>query len=196
MDLRRLAWLWVTVLVAAIVIGCAQKTPPPSPPPPAPPPPPTAPPPPPPPPQQPPPPPAQPPSQPPRPLTEDEIFSRKTLAQLNAETPLAAVLFDYNQFNVRDDQRAVLQRNADYMRRWTSVRVTIEGHADQRGTSEYNQALGQRRANAVREYLAGLGLATDRMIVVSKGEEEPVCRDDTEACHARDRRGQFVIIAK
>jgi len=129
-------------------------------------------------------------------LTEDEIFSRKTLGELNAEAPLAAVLFDYNQFNIRDDQRAVLQRNADYMRRWTSVRVAIEGHADQRGTSEYNQALGQRRANAVREYLAGLGLAADRMIVVSKGEEEPVCRDDTEACHARNRRGQFVIIAK
>jgi peptidoglycan-associated lipoprotein len=129
-------------------------------------------------------------------LTEDEIFSRKTLGELNAEAPLAAVLFDYNQFNIRDDQRAFLQRNADYMRRWRSVRVAIEGHADQRGTSEYNQALGQRRANAVREYLAGLGLAADRMIVVSKGEEEPVCRDDTEACHARNRRGQFVIIAK
>jgi peptidoglycan-associated lipoprotein len=110
--------------------------------------------------------------------------------------PLAGVTFDYDQFNIRDDQRGVLQKNADYMRRWTTIRATIEGHADARGTNEYNLALGQRRANAVRDYLVGLGIAADRLATVSKGEEELLCAEDTEACHARNRRGHFVITAK
>ena len=110
--------------------------------------------------------------------------------------PLAEVMFDYDQFNIRDDQRGVLQKNADYMRRWTTVRVTVEGHADARGTSEYNLALGQRRANAVRDYLVSLGLTADRFVIVGKGEEEPVCSEDTDACHARNRRVHFVITAK
>jgi peptidoglycan-associated lipoprotein len=127
-------------------------------------------------------------------LSEEDLFRAKTLDQVTAD--LADVMFDYDQFNIRDDQRGVLQKNADYLRRWTSVRATIEGHADARGTNEYNLALGQRRANAVREYLTGLGLAADRFIVVGKGEEEPLCREDTEACHARNRRGHFVATAK
>jgi peptidoglycan-associated lipoprotein len=196
MNLRRLMWLGATVLfVALIVIGCSKKVPPPPPPPPAPPPAPTAPPPPPP----PPPPPAAPAPAPPpapKPLSEEDIFRQKTLAQLNAEMPLAEVMFDYDQFNIRDDQRGVLQKNADYMRRWTTVRVTVEGHADARGTSEYNLALGQRRANAVRDYLVSLGLTADRFVIVGKGEEEPVCSEDTDACHARNRRVHFVITAK
>lgn len=195
MNLRRLVWLTATVLVLAlIVVGCSRRTPPPPPPPPAPPPAETAPPPPPPPPA--PPKPTPPPPQPPRQLSEEELFAQKTLAQLNAEMPLADVLFDYDQFNVRDDQRPALQRNADYLRRWTSVRATIEGHADTRGTNEYNLALGQRRATAVRDYLVNLGIAADRFVIVSKGEEEPVCGDDTEACHAQNRRGHFIITAK
>ena len=196
MNLRRLMWLSATVLfVALIVIGCSKKVPPPSPPPPAPPPAPTAPPPPPP----PPPPPAAPAPAPPpapKPLSEEDIFRQKTLAQLNAEMPLADVMFDYDQFNIRDDQRSVLQKNADYMRRWTTVRVTVEGHADARGTNEYNLALGQRRANAVRDYVVSLGVTADRFVIVGKGEEEPVCSEDADACHARNRRVHFVITAK
>ena len=195
MNLRRsVGFPAFVLLVALTAAGCSRKTPPPSPPPPAPPPVATAP-------APPPPPPAQVPQQPPppqvqRPLTEDEIFARKTLEQLNAEAPLAAVTFDYDQFAIRDDQRAVLQRNADYLRRWPSVRVTIEGHADLRGTNEYNLALGERRANSIRAYLTGLGITADRLAVLSKGEETPLCTEDTEACHERNRRGQFVITAK
>lgn len=196
MNLRRLMWLSATVLfVALIVIGCSKKVPPPPPPPPAPPPAPTAPPPPPP----PPPPPAAPAPAPPpapKPLSEEDLFRQKTLAQLNAEMPLADVMFDYDQFSIRDDQRGVLQKNADYMRRWTTVRVTVEGHADARGTNEYNLALGQRRANAVRDYVVSLGVTADRFVIVGKGEEEPVCSEDTDACHARNRRVHFVITAK
>ena len=196
MNLRRLMWLGATVVfVALIVIGCSKKIPPPPPPPPAPPPVVTAPPPPPPPPPQPKPaPPPAPAPAPPKPLSEDDLFRAKTLDQVTAE--LSDVMFDYDQFNIRDDQRASLQRNADYLRRWTTVRVTVEGHADARGTNEYNLALGSRRAAAIRDYLVGTGIAADRLVVVSKGEEEPVCREDNDACHPRNRRGHFVATAK
>lgn len=124
------------------------------------------------------------------------MFAKKTLDQLNAEMPLTDVSFDYDMSIIRDDQRATLQKNADYMRRWTSIRVTIEGHADARGTNEYNLALGERRGNAVRDYLVGLGIAAERMVVISKGEESPLCTDETEGCFARNRRGHFIITAK
>ena len=195
MTLRRLVWLSALVLfVALVAIGCSKKVPPPPPPPPAPPPAPTAPPPPPPPPpQQPAPAPAPPPAAP-KPLSEEDLFRAKTLDQVTSE--LTDVMFDYDQFNIRDDQRPSLQKNADYLRRWTTVRVTVEGHADARGTNEYNLALGQRRAAAIRDYLVGTGIATDRLVVVSKGEEELLCREDTDACHGRNRRGHFVATAK
>jgi len=180
--------VYVSAVALVMVIGltaCAKKVPPPPPPPPAPPvvaaPPPAPP---------PPPPPAPAPApEPPRALTEDEIFARKTVEQLNAEMPLTDVMFDYDQSNIRDDQRATLQRNAEFLRRWQSVRVSVEGHADARGTNEYNLALGERRANTVKEYLVGLGIGTDRLVVVSKGEETPVCTEMTEECYKRNRRG-------
>jgi peptidoglycan-associated lipoprotein len=194
MNLRR--WVWLTTIVLVVVLtvtACAKKIPPPPPPPP--PAPPAAPAPPPPPPPPPPAPPAPAPA-PPRPLTEDEVFSRKTLEELNAERPLSDVSFDYDMAMIRDDQRAILQKNADYLRRWTTVRVTIEGHADSRGTNEYNLALGERRGNTVKDYLAGLGIGAERLVVISKGEESPLCTEETEACFARNRRGHFIITAK
>src|SRR5688572_14541102 len=175
MSLRRSVWLAVVVLLVAMTVtACSRRVPPPPPPPPEPPAPVVQPAPPP-----PPPPPAPAPAPAPRPLTEDEIFSKKTVDQLNAEMPLADVMFDYDQFVIREDQRATLQKNADYLRRWTSVRVSVEGHADARGTNQYNLALGERRGNAVREFLVGLGIAGDRLVVVSKGEETPACTEET-----------------
>jgi peptidoglycan-associated lipoprotein len=193
MNVRgRYSWLTTMVLLAVFVTACAKRVPPPPPPPP--PEPPAAPAPPPPPPPPPAPKPAPPP--PPAPLSEDELFARKSLDQLNAEMPLGDVNFDYDQSTIRDDQRGILQKNADWMRRWTTTRISIEGHADARGTNEYNLALGDRRARAVMTYMASLGIAADRMVVVSKGEESPVCTEMTEACFARNRRGHFVITAK
>jgi len=192
MNLRRCVWLTTIVLLVTLTVtACAKKIPPPPPPPPAPPAAPAPPPPPPPPPPAPAPAPA-----PPRALTEEEIFAKKTVDELNKEMPLADVSFDYDMSLIREDQRAILQKNADYMRRWTSIRVTIEGHADARGTSEYNLALGERRGNAVKDYLTGLGIAAERMIVISKGEESPLCTEETEGCFARNRRGHFIISAK
>jgi peptidoglycan-associated lipoprotein len=193
MNVRgRYSWLTTMVLLTVFVAACAKKVPPPPPPPPPDPPAAPAPPPPPPPPAPKP----APPPPPPAPLSEDELFARKSLDQLNSEMPLGDVKFDYDQSTVRDDQRAILQKNADWMRRWTTTRVSIEGHADARGTNEYNLALGDRRARAVMDYMASLGIAADRMVVVSKGEEAPLCTETTEGCYERNRRGHFIITAK
>jgi peptidoglycan-associated lipoprotein len=129
-------------------------------------------------------------------LTEEELFARKTLEELNAERPLGDVFFDLDQYSIRDDGRAVLQRNAEWMRRWTSTRISIEGHCDARGTNEYNLALGARRAAAVKDYLVSLGIASDRMVALSRGEESPVCFDEMESCWQQNRRGHSIITAK
>lgn len=188
---RTVGLLTLAVVLTLGAAGCAKKAPLPAPPPP--PPPPTAPAPPP----TPPPPPAPPPSAPaPVPLSEDELFNRKTLDQLNAERPLADVYFDLDESTVRDDARGPLQKNADWMKRWTSTRITIEGHSDERGTAEYNLGLGDRRGSAVKAYLVNLGIPENRIAVVSKGKESPFCTESNEACWQQNRRGHFLITAK
>ena len=185
------------LLTAFVAAACAKKVPPPAPaapPPPAPAPQAEArPTPPPPPPTPPPPPPAV---QPPPALTEEQIFARKSLDQLNAERPLGDIMFDLDKSEIRDDARPVLQRNADYMKKWTSIIVTVEGHCDSRASAEYNLALGNRRAAAVKEYLGSLGISGPRVTVVSKGKEQPVCSEENEDCWQRNRRGHFLITAK
>jgi peptidoglycan-associated lipoprotein len=119
-----------------------------------------------------------------------------TLPELNAQRPLGDVFFDYDKAELSDTARGTLQKNAAWLGKWTSTRISVEGHADSRGTSEYNLALGERRAAAVRDYLASLKIAADRMVIVSMGEEQPVCREETEACFGQNRRGHFVITAK
>ena len=188
--------LCYAAIAAILMIGleaCAKKVPPPAPPPPPPPPAAPAPPPPPPPAPKPPPP---PPAPAPKPPTEDEIFSRKSLSDLNSERPLVDVFFDYDKSDIREDAKAPLQRAADYLKRWGSTRVSVEGHCDSRGTNEYNLALGERRAQAVKDYLASLGVPADRLQQVSKGEESPVCTEEEEACFSRNRRGGFIFTAK
>jgi peptidoglycan-associated lipoprotein len=145
----------------------------------------------------PPPPPAPAPAPPaPAPLSEEELFARKTLDQLNAERPLADVFFDYDMSEIRNEARGPLQKNADWMKRWASTQITVEGHADSRGSSEYNLALGARRANSVKDYLVNLGIPANRITVVSKGKESPFCTDENESCWQQNRRGHFLITAK
>jgi len=129
-------------------------------------------------------------------LTEDQVFAKKTVDQLNEERVLNDVLFDYDASTLRDDARAVLTQNATYLKRWPSVRFTVEGHADSRGTAEYNLALGGRRADAMKDYLVSLGIGVERITSVSKGKEQPVCSEETEACWQRNRRGHHIITAK
>ena len=99
------------------------------------------------------------------------------------------VHFDFDRFDVREEDRALLQRQAAWLAKYPSVRVTIEGHCDERGTREYNIALGARRANAVKEYLVSIGVSSARVDTTSYGKERPICTESTESCWAQNRRG-------
>ena len=129
-------------------------------------------------------------------LSEDELFAQKTLEELNAEAPLKNVYFALDTSVLDDNARMTLQANAQWLTRWQSTHVFIQGHTDDRGTTEYNLALADRRAAAVKEYLANLGVSANRLVVVSKGEETPVCGEQAESCWWQNRRGMFLISAK
>ena len=103
------------------------------------------------------------------------------------------VHFALNQYNIEDSDKAVLGRQAAWLSKYPAVRVTVEGHADERGTREYNLALGARRANAVKEYLVSQGVSTARVETISYGKERPICTDSNEACWAQNRRGVSTI---
>jgi peptidoglycan-associated lipoprotein len=99
------------------------------------------------------------------------------------------VHFAYNEYNIEENDRATLQRQATWLGKYPSIRVTVEGDCDERGTREYNLALGARRANAVKEYLVSLGVSASRVETISYGKEHPVCSESTEDCWAQNRRG-------
>ena len=99
--------------------------------------------------------------------------------------------FDYDSAAIRPDAREALQKTADFLKGYPNVHVTIEGHCDERGSTEYNLALGQRRANAVKEYLVSLGIPADHLNTTSWGKEKPFCTESTEACYQQNRRGHF-----
>lgn len=103
--------------------------------------------------------------------------------------------FDYNAYNVKDEDRGTLQRQATWLQRYPQVRVTVEGHCDERGTREYNLALGARRANAVKEYLVSLGVSSARLDTISYGKERPMCTESDENCWAQNRRGVTTIVS-
>jgi peptidoglycan-associated lipoprotein len=124
------------------------------------------------------------------------MFRNRTLEQVNADKPLTDAFFDLDATNLDDTSRASLQKDVDWMKRWPTTKVMVEGHADSRGTNEYNLALAERRAAAVRDYLVSLGVSADRVTIVSKGEEQPFCSEDTESCWQQNRRGHFIVTAK
>lgn len=107
---------------------------------------------------------------------------------------LATVHFEYDRFTLSPEARNILSQNADFMRKNNAVNLQIEGHCDSRGSIEYNLTLGERRANAVKAYLASLGIPEARMSILSYGEEKPVNSGDNEAAHAANRRANFVPI--
>ena len=103
------------------------------------------------------------------------------------------VHFAYNEYNIQDTDKTTLQKQATWLNRYPSVQITIEGHCDERGTREYNLALGARRANAVKEFLVSLGVNTSRLQTVSYGKERPLCTQSNEDCWAQNRRGVSTI---
>ena len=108
----------------------------------------------------------------------------------------ADVYFQYDEDSLSDESRERLARNAELLRSQPQFQITIEGHADERGTNEYNLALGERRANAVRDYLGSLGVGADRLRTLSYGEERPVCTEVEESCWSQNRRAHMVVTGR
>jgi peptidoglycan-associated lipoprotein len=129
------------------------------------------------------------------PLPGDSVASR-SLDDLNRDSPLQPVFFDYDSADVNDAGRAALQADAAVLKKYSTWTVTIEGHCDERGTKEYNLALGERRAVAARTYLISLGLDANRLRTVSYGSEFPFDPAHDEGAWHKNRRAHFVITAK
>ncbi len=129
-------------------------------------------------------------------LSEEEIFMSKSLEEINREMPLRMINFDYDKYFVRDDAKSILDVNAGWLKKFTTVKVLIEGHCDERGTEDYNLALGEKRAKSALDYLVSLGIATDRMKMISYGKSQPLAAGHDEAAWQRNRRAQFTIIEK
>jgi peptidoglycan-associated lipoprotein len=110
--------------------------------------------------------------------------------------PLEDIHFALDQSDLTDQARATLERNSQWMRSHAAAKVRVEGHCDERGTVEYNLALGERRARVAFDYLASLGVAADRMKSVSYGKEIPVCQQSNEDCWSRNRRDHFAVTGK
>jgi peptidoglycan-associated lipoprotein len=132
---------------------------------------------------------------PPEPLREDSIASA-SLDDINRNSPLKPVFFEYDSSELAGDARGVLDANALVLKKYPSWTITIEGHCDERGTAEYNLALGERRAVASRAYLVSLGISADRLRTVSYGKEFPFEPGHDENAYVKNRRAHFVITAK
>ncbi len=113
----------------------------------------------------------------------------------SASSPLRDIYFDFNRYSLQPEARQTLKANANWLKNNPTRRIEIEGHADDRGTNEYNLALGANRAQAAKDYLATLGIASDRLSTISYGEELPVCKGQGESCWQKNRRAHFVIFS-
>lgn len=107
---------------------------------------------------------------------------------------LETVHFEFDKSNITADNKKILQSNADWIKKNANYKVQVEGHCDARGTIEYNLALGERRANAVKAYLVSLGVPTARLSVISYGKEKPLDPSDSDAAYAKNRRANFLPV--
>ncbi len=130
-------------------------------------------------------------------VDETEQPVEKSLQDLQKEFESAGLLgdvfFDYDKAELRDEAKSRLARNAEFLRTRPELIFTVEGHCDERGTNEYNLALGQRRAAAAVDYIVSLGLSSSSFRTISYGEERPFCNESNEACWQKNRRARFVI---
>ena len=118
------------------------------------------------------------------------------VAEINRRHYLEDVFFDFDKAEIREDQRSTLAKDADWLKRYPTVRFRIEGHCDERGTREYNLALGERRASAAKEYLVSIGIDGSRTETVSYGKERPFDPGHDEAAWAKNRRAHFLVTAR
>jgi peptidoglycan-associated lipoprotein len=125
---------------------------------------------------------------------EDQMTEE--IRRLNEQKPLGTVYFDYDKADLRQDALDQLKKNADWMRTNAQYQVRVEGNCDERGTTEYNLALGDRRAAAMKNYLVKAGIAASRLETISYGEEHPADPGRSESSWAKNRRGDFTITSK
>jgi peptidoglycan-associated lipoprotein len=123
---------------------------------------------------------------------EAEPEPKETAAAAGAA--LQPIYFDFDRSFIRDDAKAAMRANADWLKANPQARIRIEGNCDERGTVEYNQALGQRRAQSAKKYLTDLGIAATRISLISYGKERPVCSESTEECWQQNRRDDLVVV--
>ena len=134
--------------------------------------------------------------------TKEATTDQSSLKQLQegkapitlASSPLKDVFFGFDRYDLSEESRTILRANGEWLKANRAARVEIEGHCDERGTNEYNLALGAKRAQAARDYLVSLGVTPDRVSTTSYGEEIPVCKEATEACWLQNRRARSVIM--
>jgi peptidoglycan-associated lipoprotein len=134
-------------------------------------------------------------SVPPEPLSDDRIASA-SLDELNRNSPLRPVFFAYDSSELTPEARTTLDETAEMLRKYAGWAITIEGHTDERGTAEYNLALGERRAVTAQAYLVSLGIPANRLRTVSYGKEFPFDAGNSEESWSKNRRAHFVITAK
>lgn len=124
--------------------------------------------------------------------------SEKKPVVVRPSLELKSVYFDYDKYDIKPEAKAILMDNArqlmDYFTQFPAARVKLEGNCDERGTNEYNLSLGQKRADAVKEFLVNYGIQADKVTTISYGEERPVCTQSDESCWWKNRRVDFKIV--
>jgi peptidoglycan-associated lipoprotein len=130
------------------------------------------------------------------PMPSEDAIGSKSLDDLNRDSPLRPLFFLLDSSDVEGEGQQVLQANAAVLKKYPAMQITIEGHCDERGTAEYNLALGERRALAAKNYLVSLGIPSDRIKIVSYGKEFPFDPGHDDAAWSKNRRAHFVITAK
>ena len=125
-----------------------------------------------------------------------EKYKAGTLGAGGESGPLKDVHFGFDSFELDEGGRQTLRSNSDWLKDNPKGKVEIEGHCDERGTVEYNLALGAKRARAAKDYLVTLGVAAERLTTISYGEELPLCREHDDSCWQRNRRAHFVVLAE
>jgi len=131
-------------------------------------------------------------------IVSEEVVEElpEDLELLNARGYLEDAFFDTDAWDIRPEYREILAKNAAWLQQYNTVRILVEGHCDERNTREYNLALGERRAAAVRDYMVFLGVAPERIRTISYGEEKPFALGNTEEAWSLNRRAHFVITAR
>jgi peptidoglycan-associated lipoprotein len=122
--------------------------------------------------------------------------AQKASSASQLQSSLEKIYFDFDSANLSDSARKTLSKNAAALMKETSAKIGIEGNCDERGSAEYNLALGERRAKAAQQYLVALGVKPDRLVTISYGKEKPAVQGDNEAAWAKNRRDEFVVITK